>query len=57
MPESFGKNFDDRILKSPLTVGRPKKEPGPDVNNSPVFAPDDPLRIIPANSKKATRGE
>jgi hypothetical protein len=55
MPESMGKNFDDRILKSPLTVGRPRKEPGPDVNNSPVAVPDDPLRIIPDNSKRMTR--
>lgn len=58
MTEQMGRSFDDKILKSPLTVGRPRKEPGPDVNNSPVMAPDDPLRLIPANSKKAgQRGE
>jgi len=53
MPGSFGKAFDDKILKSPLTVGRPKGEPGPEVNNSPVAAPSDPLKFIPGNSKKA----
>ena len=55
MPESMGRSFDDRIMKSPLTVGRPRKEPGPDVHNSPVAAPDDPLRYIPSNSKKMTQ--
>lgn len=51
--EAHGKSFDEKILKSPLTVGRPKNEPGPQVNNSPVFRPDDPLGFIPGNSKKA----
>jgi hypothetical protein len=49
----MGESFDDKILKSPLTVGRPKNEPGPAVNNSPVFDPADPLKLIPGNSKKA----
>jgi hypothetical protein len=53
MTDRMGKAFDDKILKSPLTVGRPKKEPGPELNNSPVMAPDDPLKFIPSNSKKA----
>jgi hypothetical protein len=52
MPNKMGTAFDDKILKSPLTVARPKKEPGPAVNNSPVMAPDDPLKFIPSNSKK-----
>ena len=50
---SMGDTFDDKILKSPLTVGRPRNEPGPAVYNSPVMAPDDPLKYIPGNSKKA----
>jgi len=54
MPEKMGKSFDDSILKSPLTVGRPKNEPGPDVHNNPVAMPDDPLSILPKNSKKGT---
>jgi hypothetical protein len=53
MPEKMGKSFDDKILKSPLTVGRPKNEPGPEVHNNPVAAPSDPLKFIPGNSKKA----
>lgn len=53
MPERMGKTFDDKMLKSPLTVGRPGAEPGPDVHNNPVAMPDDPLRIIPGNSRKA----
>lgn len=57
MPEAFGKNYDEEILKSPLTVGRPKGEPGPDVANNPVARPEDPLRLIPANSKRAGKGK
>ena len=53
MPGAFGKNFDDEILKSPLTVGRPRNEPGPEVNNNPVAKPEDPLKFIPGNSRKA----
>ena len=53
MPEKLGKNFDEKILKSPLTVGAPKGEPGPDVRNTPVAAPADPLKLIPGNSRKA----
>lgn len=49
------KSFDTEMLKSPLTVGRPSKEPGPDVNNTPVMMPSDPLGFIPSNSKKAGR--
>lgn len=55
MPERMGNTFDEEILKSPLTVGRPRMEPGPEVNNSPVAQPDDPLRLIPANSKTMTK--
>jgi len=55
MPEKFGNNFDDRILKSPLTVGRPTNEPGPDVRNNPVAAPADPLKLIPGNSVTASK--
>lgn len=50
---SFGNTFDSEILKSPLTVGRPANEPGPDVRNNPVARPGDPLNLIPGNSKKA----
>lgn len=57
MPDKFGKTFDDKILKSPLTVGRPKKEPGPDVANSPVMAPADPLKLIPGSSRTAGKGK
>ncbi len=53
MPNSMGKAFDDSILKSPLTVGRPKKEPGPEVHNNPVATAEDPLGFIPMKSKKA----
>lgn len=54
MPGSMGeKTFDEEILKSPLYVGRPKNEPGPQVNNNPVAKPEDPLKLIPGNSKKA----
>ncbi len=48
----FGINFDDTIYKGPLTVGRPGKEPGPDVRNTPVAKPADPLGFIPMNSEK-----
>ena len=53
MPNSMGRSFDDEMLKSPLTVGRPKADPGPDVHNNPVARPEDPLKLIPGNSKKA----
>jgi len=53
MPEKLGNTFDSKILKSPLTVGRPGQEPGPDVRNNPVAQPMDPLKFIPGNSKKA----
>ena len=53
MPGKMGTAFDDKILKSPLTVGRPGNEPGPEVNNNPVAAPLDPLKFLPINSKKA----
>jgi hypothetical protein len=56
MPEKFGKNFDDEMLKSPLTVGRPGKEPGPEVNNSPIARPADPMKFIPGNSRTASGG-
>lgn len=51
-PEKFGNTFDSDIMKSPLTVGRPGKEPGPEVRNSPVAKPADPLKLIPMNSAK-----
>lgn len=53
MPEKFGSNFDKEVIKTPLTVGRPKGEKGPDVANSPVMRPADPLKLIPGNSRKA----
>ena len=55
MPEKFGNTFDEKILKSPLTVGRTGKEPGPDVRNNPVAVPNDPLKLIPMNSAKARK--
>ena len=55
MPEKFANTFDDEILKSPLTVGRPKNEPGPDVRNNPVATAADPLKLIPGNSRKASK--
>ena len=51
MPEKMGNTFDDRVLKSPLTVGRPANAMGPDVNNNPVAAPADPLKLVPGNSR------
>lgn len=47
----MGNTFDSKILKSPLTVGRTGAEPGPDVNNSPVAKPGDPLGFIPGGKK------
>ncbi len=55
MPEKFGNTFDSDILKSPLTVGRPTNEPGPDVRNNPIAAPSDPLKLVPGNSKTARK--
>jgi len=52
MPERFGNTFDKEILKSPLTVGAPKGEKGPGVNNSPVLKPGDPLGFIPGKKGK-----
>lgn len=49
----MGNTFDAEMLKSPLTVGRPKMEPGPEVHNNPVAFPADPLDILPGNSRKA----
>lgn len=51
----MGPNFDTEMLKSPLTVGRPGREPGPEVHNIPVAQPDDPLHLTPANSRKMGR--
>lgn len=48
----MGNTFDSSLLKSPLTVGAPKNEPGPDVNNNPVARPGDPLGLIPEGGKK-----
>lgn len=53
-PERMGRAFDEEMLKSPITVGRPRNEPGPDVNNNPVARPEDPLRFIPGNSRQST---
>jgi hypothetical protein len=55
MPGSMGNTFDSTMLKSPLTVGAPRNEPGPDVNNNPVAQPTDPMKFIPGNSRKAGR--
>lgn len=55
MPEKFGHTFDDKILKSPLTVGRTGQEPGPDVRNNPVAMPADPLKLVPGNAKTASK--
>lgn len=55
MPEKMGRSFDEDILKSPLTVGRPGREPGPEVHNSPVAQPADPMKYIPGNSRKMGR--
>lgn len=55
MPEKFGNTFDQGLLKSPLTVGRPGKEPGPEVRNNPVAMPNDPLKLVPGNSAKAAK--
>ena len=50
--ESMGNTFDEKVLKSPLTVGRTGNEPGPDVNNSPVVNIKDPLGLIPEGGDK-----
>lgn len=55
--KNLGNTFDDKILKSPLTVGRPGNEPGPEVRNNPVAMPTDPLKFIPGNSKKIRGGK
>jgi hypothetical protein len=55
MIDKFGNTYDDEMLKSPLTVGRPGKEPGPDVNNNPIAQPTDPMKFIPGNSRRAGR--
>ena len=57
MPSKLGPNFDEEMLKSPLTVGRPKNEPGPDTSNIPVSRPADPLGLLPMNSRKAGKGK
>ena len=51
--ESMGNTFDGKVLKSPLTVGRVGKEPGPDVHNNPIAQPRDPLGLIPEGGPKA----
>lgn len=53
----WGNHFDDKILKSPLTVGRPGNEPGPDVRSNPIARPKDPLNLIPGNASKAERSK
>ena len=55
MIDKMGDTFDSDMMKSPLTVGRPGKEPGPDVNNNPIAMPDDPLKYVPGNSRRAGR--
>jgi hypothetical protein len=56
MPEKLGKNFDDKMLKSPLTVGRPNKnEPGPELHNNPVAMPRDPMGFLPGNASTAKK--
>jgi hypothetical protein len=56
MPGKLGNTFDKDIMKSPLTVGRPHGEKGPDVGNTPVAKPADPLKLIPGNSRTAGKG-
>jgi hypothetical protein len=51
----MGKSFDEDMLKSPLTVGRPRNEPGPETNNNPVAEAADPLGFLPSNSRRAGR--
>jgi hypothetical protein len=53
MAEKFGNTFDEKILKSPLTVGRTGQERGPEVRNNPIAMPKDPLNFIPGDSSKA----
>jgi hypothetical protein len=48
----MGNTFDKTVLKSPLTVGAPKGEKGPDVNNVPVATPADPLGYIPTGGSR-----
>lgn len=48
----MGNNFNESILKSPLTVGRVGNEPGPDVYNNPIAMPKDPLGLIPEGGSK-----
>ena len=55
MPERMGKAFDDSMLNSPLTVGRPRNEPGPEVHNNPVADAADPLGLLPSNSRRASK--
>lgn len=54
--EQMGNSFDEKVLKSPLTVGRVGNEPGPDVYNNPVAQPKDPLGLIPEGGSKAGWG-
>lgn len=51
----MGNSFDAKILKSPLTVGAPKNEPGPDVYNNPVAKPGDPLGLLPEGGKTPSK--
>ena len=55
MVDKMGKSFDEDMLKSPLTVGRPRNEPGPETNNNPVAEAADPLGFLPSNSRRAGR--
>ena len=48
----LGNTFSAPELLSPLNAPRAGAEPGPDVANSPVINPPDPLGYIPGGSKK-----
>ena len=50
--EQMGNTFNEKILKSPLTVGRVGNEPGPDIYNNPIAMPKDPLGLIPEGGQK-----
>lgn len=47
MPEKMSNSYKDSTLKTPLSVGKNKGEPGPDVNNPPIARPSDPLKFMP----------
>lgn len=52
MAEKMGNTYNSSVMKTPLTVGKPKGEKGPDVNNNPVMKPEDPLGFIPSGGDR-----